>query len=198
MLLITSQLQVALTNMAHRDELTGLLNRRGVEQLIGPELLRRRKLGSPVSAITMDVDGMKEANDRWGHLCGDALLVAVCGRLTEVAGKQAEIARLGGDEFLLVMPGAAMEDAMRLAERLRVEVEQVVPAPWCDVSATGSFGVTSKSGAKWTLEELMRESDQALLTAKLQGKNCVVAYVGQHGRRMSIYDSVSDVTLLEF
>ena len=75
------------------------------------------------------------------------------------------------------MPGAAADAAMALAKRLRAAVEQVRLGEWEQVVATGSFGVASKCGAGWTLEELMRESDAALLVAKMEGKNRVVKFV---------------------
>jgi diguanylate cyclase (GGDEF)-like protein len=171
MFLSAAQLKIELTRQAERDALTGLLNRRGLKRLADRALRDSHRAGEPVSAVMLDLDGMKVANDTWGHECGDAMLCAVAKLLVNSVGRRGAVARLGGDEFLVVLPGMAMGGAMEVAEKLRTAIERL-HVPRCQPRA--SFGVASMAGVSW--EEAVRQSDEALYRAKNAGKNQVACF----------------------
>jgi diguanylate cyclase (GGDEF)-like protein len=171
MFLSTAHLRLELTRQAERDALTGLLNRRGLKALADRALRNSHRAGEPLSAVMLDLDGMKTANDTWGHECGDEMLRAVARLLVSTVGRKGAVARLGGDEFLVVLPGMAMGGATEIAERLRSSIERM-HVPRCQPRA--SFGVASMCGVSW--EEAVRQSDQALYRAKNAGKNRVACF----------------------
>lgn len=171
MFLSAAQLRLELTRQAERDALTGLLNRRGLKALADRALRRSHRAGEPLSAVMLDLDGMKAANDTWGHEFGDELLCAVAQLLVSTVGRKGAVARLGGDEFLVVLPGMAEGGAMEIAEKMRSAIERL-HIPRCHPRA--SFGVASMTGVSW--EEAVRQSDQALYRAKSAGKNQVACF----------------------
>jgi diguanylate cyclase (GGDEF)-like protein len=118
---VLGRLRARLYRQARVDDLTGALNRRGVQDVVDGHLVRRSRLGTPVSVLVLDVDDLRGANDAGGHSAGDALLVAVVEHLQAGVRPGDAVGRLGGDEFLVVLPGvdrgAAQVVARRLAER---------------------------------------------------------------------------------
>jgi diguanylate cyclase (GGDEF)-like protein len=171
MFLSAAQLRLELTRQAERDALTGLLNRRGLRRLAESSLSKSHRATEPLSAVMLDLDGMKTANDTWGHECGDHMLCAVATLLVNAVGRRGAVARLGGDEFVIMLPGMALGGAVEVAERLRSAIERL-HVPRCHPRA--SFGVASMTGEAW--EEAVRQSDQALYRAKNAGKNQVACY----------------------
>ena len=127
--------------MAHRDALTGLYNRRFVNErlpgLIGEAIVRR----TPLALAVVDLDHFKRVNDTLSHSTGDTVLVQVAQMLTEAATGPAIAARMGGEEFLLVMPGADLAEAARRCEALRLRIRA---HSWAAV--TGSLPVPPASG----------------------------------------------------
>jgi len=171
MFLSAAQLRQELTRQAERDALTGLLNRRGLKALADRSLSKSHRAREPLSAVMLDLDGMKIANDTWGHECGDEMLCTVAKLLVRTVGRKGAVARLGGDEFLVMLPGMAQGGAVEFAENLRASIENL-RMPRCRPRA--SFGVASLTGVKW--EEAVRQSDQALNRAKNAGKNRVMCF----------------------
>jgi diguanylate cyclase (GGDEF)-like protein len=171
MFLSAAQLRQELTRLAERDALTGLLNRRGLKALADRSLTKKRRAREPLSAVMLDLDGMKIANDTWGHECGDEMLCTVAKLLVRTVGHKGAVARLGGDEFLVMLPGMAQSNALEFAEHLRASIENL-RMPRCRPRA--SFGVASLTGVSW--EEAVRQSDQALNRAKNAGKNRVMCF----------------------
>lgn len=169
--LSTAQLREELTRLADHDSLTGLLNRRGLTSLVDRRLRSSHREGEPVSAVMLDLDGMKTANDTWGHACGDEILCAVAKFLVGAVEGKGAVARLGGDEFLVVLPGVAEGGAVEIAEKLRRGIERL-HTPRMQPKA--SFGVAAMSGLSW--EEAVRKSDEALYQAKKSGRNRVKCY----------------------
>lgn len=169
--LSSSQLRRELTREAEHDHLTGLLNRRGLEALAQRSLRASHRASEPVSFIMLDLDGMKAANDMWGHDVGDAILRAVANALLSTLGERGAVARLGGDEFVVVVPGMAKGGALEMAEQLRRAIAAVRVAG-CQPRA--SFGVAAMSGYEW--DHALHMSDQALIRAKTAGRNRVMCY----------------------
>jgi len=155
------------------DELTGLLNRRGFRERFGEELERARRTAQPLAAIVFDCDDLKAVNDRGGHELGDAVLQMIGDFLR--AEKRAEdvAARLGGDEFGVVIPGATVDHALAVAERLRrILIERGLESG-CPITAT--FGVAAYPSDGTGLHDLLRAADRAMYRAKAEGKNRTVA-----------------------
>jgi diguanylate cyclase (GGDEF)-like protein len=163
----------SLDEAARTDSLTGLLNRRGLEQALEVEIERVRRGGGHLSLLVGDLDYFKAVNDRLGHAVGDAALERVSAvlrsnkRLVDVAG------RLGGEEFAIVAPGADEREAYGLAERLRDEVRDAFADD--AVPLTISFGVSGLPGREaaehMTAAALMAAADRALYAAKDRGRD---------------------------
>jgi diguanylate cyclase (GGDEF)-like protein len=157
-----------------RDGLTGIFNRTHGMGEIDVELRRARRSQMPVSLIMFDLDHFKDVNDRYGHLCGDAVLAAVGAKMREVLRGSDLKCRYGGEEFLVLLPETALEGAKRVADTLRRELSDM-PIPWKDetVFITASFGVTVSLPAEISTEAVIGRADVALYRAKDQGRNCV-------------------------
>jgi diguanylate cyclase (GGDEF)-like protein len=109
----------ALASLSYHDELTRILNRRGLLAELDNALARCRRDRTPLSLLAMDLDRFKEVNDQFGHRAGDLVLTAVAGVLERVARAGDAVGRLGGDEFLMVLPQAGRLGATRVAERVQ-------------------------------------------------------------------------------
>ena len=126
----------------------------------------------------MDIDDFKALNDQHGHAAGDAVLEQLARVLVEEAGSANLVARYGGEEFAILAPGARAEDAMLLAEQIRLAVGQrhfVVPLSADPLQTTVSIGVASHRGDR---ASFFLDADQALYSAKGAGKDCVVVTQG--------------------
>jgi diguanylate cyclase (GGDEF)-like protein len=157
-----------------RDGLTGCFNRTHALEVIDVELRRARRSQTPVSLIMFDLDHFKDLNDRYGHLCGDAVLAAVGSKMREVLRGSDLKCRYGGEEFLVLLPETPLEGAKRVADTLRRELSEM-PVPWKDetVFITASFGATVALPAEISTEAVIGRADVALYRAKDQGRNCV-------------------------
>ena len=157
-----------------RDGLTGCFNRTHAIDVIDTELRRARRSQMPVSLIMFDIDHFKHINDRHGHLCGDAVLAGVGGRMRELLRGSDLKCRYGGEEFLVLLPETALEGAKRVADTLRLELADM-PIKWKDeaITITASFGVTTALPAEIDGKALIARADAALYRAKDQGRNCV-------------------------
>jgi diguanylate cyclase (GGDEF)-like protein len=158
--------------LATVDGLTRLLNRRGLAGRLEIEVRRAQRYGQPLSILLIDLDRLKRINDRSGHDAGDDALRRVGdairggSRATDVAG------RWGGDEFLVLAPSTPLDEAQRLGERIRDSVSALGAAP----RLTVSVGVASTVGSPAASpDDLLRQADDALYTAKRHGRNQVSA-----------------------
>lgn len=157
--------------MAQTDILTGVLNRRGLE-LLGAEALRRSRLQHrPCAVIMLDLDHFKQVNDTLGHAAGDELLRAVSAQCACSLRADDVFARYGGEEFVVVAPFTDAREAGRLAERMRVAIENARFAATGEAPVTASFGVACGPCGLWPL---LHAADSALYEAKQAGRNCVV------------------------
>lgn len=157
-----------------RDALTGCFNRKHAMEVIDGELRRSRRSQLPLSLIMFDLDRFKEVNDRFGHLCGDAVLAAVGQRMHKVLRGSDLKCRYGGEEFLILLPDTTLAGARRVAELLRGELEEH-PVRWNDaeVRVTASFGLTAITPGEVDVTAIIGRADAALYRAKENGRNCV-------------------------
>jgi diguanylate cyclase (GGDEF)-like protein len=154
------------------DGLTGMLNRRSLAARAA-ELEQQAALsGQAVGVVIGDIDEFKAVNDRHGHQAGDAALVDVAYTLRKELRAFDLAYRIGGEEFLILLPGAGLDDAVAIAERLRVAVEL---EPAGGLALTMSFGAASAAGAELRFDRLFADADAALYAAKRAGRNCVRA-----------------------
>lgn len=181
---LANQVVVALENARlHRtverqalvDSLTGLANRRSLEETLRSELARAARFGHDVSVVFCDLDWFKRVNDRYGHAAGDGVLKAFAAALRETVRESDVAGRWGGEEFALVLTGTDSAGGARLAERARAAIEaRVLQMPdGEELSVTASFGVASYPGCE-KLGELLAAADSALYEAKREGRNRVV------------------------
>ncbi|MCC6498442.1 MAG: GGDEF domain-containing protein [Propionibacteriaceae bacterium] len=169
-------LQEELRELSTRDALTGLHNRRFLEESFSRELLLAERTQVPVSVIMGDLDHFKAINDRCGHLAGDEVL-RVFGSLMKHHSRASDITcRYGGEEFLLILPGLTEEGAIERAELLRLTMEATrVGHGAAQIAVTASFGVACFPRHGRTIDELIAAADSALYSAKAGGRNRVGA-----------------------
>ena len=171
--LATLRLREVLRSQSIRDPLTGLFNRRYMEESLERELRRAERNGQSVGFIMLDIDHFKHFNDSFGHQAGDALLRALGDLIGERTRGQDVACRFGGEEFSLILAGATKDAAQRRAELLREEVKRlsVTHAGQLLGKISLSFGVAAYPGDGRTTEELIRSADQALYAAKAAGRD---------------------------
>lgn len=170
----TKQLQ-KLRFKATRDVLTGLYNRRFMEETLIIEERRAMRRGSPIGIMMLDVDHFKRYNDTYGHDAGDALLRAVGGLLRTTVRKGDIPCRYGGEEFVVILPGADLKDTCHRAEILRIAIENLDTRHNNQALGvvTVSIGAASfpQHGDSW--QSVLKTSDEALYQAKHAGRNRV-------------------------
>ena len=159
--------------LARTDALTGLANRRTLDESFQREMARVQRHGQPLSVIMADLDRFKSINDEYGHIAGDQVLAGAASIFKTQVRPFDLAVRYGGEEFVLLFPGASTADALGIAERIRSKIaEMTVPA--CPRRITISLGVaTWKTGE--TLDQLVARADGALYDAKRAGRDCVRA-----------------------
>jgi len=159
-------------DMAERDSLTGAANRRMFQKVLERTLATPRKSALPVTAVLfLDLDDFKVVNDTLGHAAGDALLVAVTERISELVREGDLVARLGGDEFAILTPDDDdLHRSRAMAERLVRELRAPYMVREQQVVATASIGIAIARSAEQTAEEVLRNADVAMYMAKANGK----------------------------
>lgn len=167
----------AALRLSRFDSLTGLNNRDHFLGEVEQEILRAARSGRSFALLMLDLDGLKPANDRFGHAAGDQLLRAVAEaisgdiRVTDVA------ARYGGDEFVLLLPETDLAGAMLVADKVRVDIGRLaLPRDGAAIRATASIGLVSYPDDGRTSNELMRRADLAMYEAKRRGRDQVVRF----------------------
>jgi two-component system cell cycle response regulator len=155
------------------DPLTGVGNRRRLEQALECEVSRTARTGEPCSAFMADLDHFKHINDTNGHEAGDGVLVAFGDLLRRETRPTDVVARFGGEEFVVLMPHTTLGQALATAERIRAALAKGAVGSQ-DIFVTGSFGV-ARLAPDETVDAFLRRLDQALYGAKHSGRNCVVA-----------------------
>jgi len=172
--LVVGRILAELRYRSRHDALTGLLNRRAMEERLLAQVQRSRRTGEPFAVLMLDLDHFKAINDRHGHAAGDRALQHASATLKSGLREVDAVARFGGEEFLVLMPGATLEAALPVAERLRTAL--VADAPRVDgamLLLSTSIGI-----AQWREPEdpshVVMRADAALYEAKSRGRDCVV------------------------
>jgi diguanylate cyclase (GGDEF)-like protein/PAS domain S-box-containing protein len=161
------------TRLAMFDTLTGLPNRLRFNHVLHRILKRRESHRTPCAVLLIDLDRFKQVNDTLGHPAGDALLSQVADRLLRIVGDKEHVFRLGGDEFQVILPGYSDSDAVKaMAERIISSVSQPysVEGSRCIIGASVGIALAGTDGC--TSEELVRNADLALYSAKGAGRGC--------------------------
>jgi diguanylate cyclase len=157
--------------MATRDELTGLLNRRRMQELLEQEVLRSRRSGRGFCLALLDLDHFKRINDSHGHSAGDAVLRAFAPAAQAAIRGADLLARWGGEEFVLLLTDTQLPAARAGAERLRLQIESLlIPVGSQGLGITLSGGLTEYRDGE-TLAQLLERADLMLYEAKAQGRN---------------------------
>lgn len=180
---ISEQIALALSNLkmreyliqqSIRDPLTGLFNRRYLEESLGREISRAQRKKSPLGVMMVDIDFFKNINDNYGHEAGDAVLKALANLLQFRVRGEDIVCRYGGDEFTIIMPGASLETVRQRAEQLRqiaehqliIKIDNQSVGPVTISGGVAAFPDHGESG-----ESLLQMADGALLSAKQKGRN---------------------------
>ncbi|MCM8770040.1 MAG: sensor domain-containing diguanylate cyclase, partial [Candidatus Omnitrophica bacterium] len=170
------KLRETLRMQSIRDLLTGLYNRRYLEETMAREILRAARRKSTLAVVMIDIDHFKQFNDLYGHGAGDELLGQL-GHFFRTRIRGSDIAcRYGGEEFTLVMPDAGLKDVVRRAEELRVAVKELRVHYQGQLlgSITLSMGIAIYPQHASTADDLLRLADAALYQAKKQGRDRVM------------------------
>ena len=164
------------------DHLTGVHNRRYLDERITSETIRALKYDMPLSMMMIDIDHFKAVNDRYGHQIGDRVLKSLCevlikkGRITDV------VARYGGEEIVILTIQTNISDTFNVAEKLRKTVETSIMVPVDksedreDIRITVSIGVAGLDQQGFDSQAMIKKADMALYQAKSEGRNRVIAY----------------------
>lgn len=169
----------ALDQMAFTDMLTGANNRRSFKHLAENQLHRDPNCVS--SLLLFDVDHFKAINDTYGHDAGDEVLKHIVNVTKSLLRRQDIFARFGGEEFIILLPDTPLEKAIKIAERLRIQIaEQVLYLHENHIKFTISIGVTSFYSHQTMLYSSIKQADLALYCAKKQGRNQVQAWTNEH------------------
>jgi diguanylate cyclase (GGDEF)-like protein len=170
------KLSERLTSQSLRDPLTGLYNRRYMEESIQHEILRAARQQTRIGIVMIDIDHFKQINDTYGHDAGDEFLIKLAAFFKLKLRGSDFIFRYGGEEFLLVLPESSVEDTYKYVESLRKEIKnmkvnfrgQLLP------SITLSFGIAAYPDHGLDAIELIRIADKALYIAKEEGRDRIV------------------------
>ena len=172
------QARIQMEALAMHDGLTGLLNRRAIEEYAEAEFNMAGRKKQAMSVILLDIDHFKNVNDRFGHKFGDVVLRQVAQTLKEDLRNYDRVGRWGGEEFLLILPGTELKDAVTVAERLRSKTAAVQTSleNGETFSIHISLGTACTTGQFQSLAKLIDAADQALYQAKQSGRNRVCTF----------------------
>ncbi len=166
----------------HRDELTGLYNRRHFNYAMNQELERTRRTKQPTSLILLDIDNFKHVNDDYGHPIGDLAIQHIANAILHSTRRLDIACRYGGEEYAIILPSTGIGTAMDVARRLRQGILDVpiILTEGRNLKLTASLGVAAAD--KDTIKDLspdllVAKADKALYQAKHDGRNCVIAHL---------------------
>ena len=163
-----------LERMAMEDQLTELPNRRAGLDRLDQEWSRSNRSGEPLLCMILDIDHFKRVNDTYGHDAGDVVLKKTAAVMKNIMRDSDTVCRFGGEEFLVTCPGANLEVAKLVGNRIRVAVEKNrIETPEFQGGVTISIGVAVKSPAHASAKDMIKDADEALYAAKEAGRNMV-------------------------
>lgn len=160
------QMERELEHRAHHDPLTGLANRRRLEQALHAALQQAAERDGPVALLYIDLDGFKQINDRGGHEAGDQVLRALAQRLQEGVRQSDVVARMGGDEFVVLLPGCNAADARTMAEQLRMRLRAPCVLEADTFALDASIGIACFPGDGQDAATLIARADAAMYAGK--------------------------------
>ena len=175
---VTAQ-QTALERQSLTDGLTSIANRRHFDSQLRSAVAMAKRIKQPLAIILLDVDHFKAYNDSYGHLAGDDTLKAIANTLANTLQRQIDlVARYGGEEFVCILPNTNPQQALIMAEQLRLEVLALMLPHQASPTAgfiTISLGIAClQMGQDISEKILLNQADKALYQAKSQGRNCSV------------------------
>lgn len=173
-LMLASDISEEMKEIAIRDQLTGVFDRRGLGEQGALAYATARRTEAPLSVIMTDIDRFKFINDEYGHAVGDEALCHFAEVLKQDRRATDILARVGGEEFALVLPGTKLEDAIAIADSLRAQIEAL---PFIvdgkPLTMTSSFGVAAVNDSDTCLSDTVIRADRALYRSKRGGRNQV-------------------------
>lgn len=165
--------------LANTDQLTSVHNRRSFNLLAEQEFQRSNRHKHSLSLLLMDLDSFKKVNDNYGHEVGDFVLKAFAQLCKEALRRSDSLSRIGGEEFTILLPMTNWEGARQLAEQIRTKVaahDFYIESVNCHLNISVSIGVSSLTDKKQSVKDLLVQADNALYTAKENGRNQVVVF----------------------
>ena len=170
--------QQRIEHLAHYDTVTGLPNRALLNDRLEQEVSRARRNNGSFAVLMLDLDGFKSVNDQWGHAAGDRVLTLVGQRARQALRASDTFGRLGGDEFMAILPEASAAGARAAADKIVQALAQPYALERSTASLSASIGIAVFPGDGADAPALQRASDDALYTAKREGKNRVSSAAG--------------------
>ncbi len=167
------RLRSELSHQAIRDPLTGLFNRRYMEEALARELKRAERHHTALSVLMIDLDHFKLLNDQFGHACGDAVLKGMGGTILWHSRDDDIACRYGGEEVLVVLPNTAMEGAVAKANQIRSHIKKLASLTKYRRQITASIGIATYPQDGLNVAALVKSADAAMYTAKRLGRNRV-------------------------
>jgi len=167
------ELNKKLEGLAVTDPLTGLKNRRFIDEALQQEVALYKRYKNPFSVLLLDVDHFKAVNDTYGHAKGDEILKYLANVLVQNSRESDTVGRFGGEEFFMLLHGTAAAGAQIVANRILEQVQQPVDFDGDSISVTVSIGIAELDGVEKLTnpKELIQRSDNALYLAKKNGRN---------------------------
>ena len=156
--------------LAIRDPLTCIYNRRYMMQRLNEVLARAKRGSDEFCCFIMDIDHFKQVNDKYGHLFGDEILIETVKRVSSVLRSYDIFGRFGGEEFIIITPGLGIEDSLAMAERVRQTVKD---GSVNGIKVTISIGVSCYKSKEDTPDDIIRRADESMYVAKKEGRDCV-------------------------
>ena len=191
-------LRETLRSQSLRDPLTGLYNRRYMEDALQKFVAQGEQQGTSTAVLMFDLDNFKSLNDNYGHAKGDAVLRDVATQLVAGLRPVDVVCRYGGEELVAILPGCTLEDALKKAEQLRLRIEGLSASLQCPVST--SIGVAAVPQTAQSAADVVPVADAALYAAKRAGKNQVhgsVSPIGGKARLAAVAATASAAALAE-
>jgi len=162
-------------DLAVKDALTGVLNRRAFSSILEREFTRADRYDTPLSLMVIDLDHFKRVNDTYGHLVGDQVLQEMAAIFKESLRDIDVLIRYGGEEFVVILPGTSIRKGLVVANRIKERVEKAIFHETAPIKMTVSIGLAETPADEIKVpEDLFQQADQALYTAKRKGRNLIV------------------------